>query len=89
MLSTNSEAQALVGQNRASEGCTVITDQQTAGRVSAATPGRPRPGENLTLSVVLRPAFLAASAQFALSQAVALAVHDWAAALLARAAAQL
>lgn len=80
--STNSEAQLLVGQNRASEGCTVITDAQTAGRGQRGNTWEAAPGENLTLSVVLRPTFLAAPAQFALSQAVALALHDWAAALL-------
>ena len=80
--STNSEAQTLVGQNRASEGCTVITGQQTAGRGQRGNLWEAAPGENLTLSVVLRPTFLAAAAQFALSQAVALAAHDWAAALL-------
>jgi BirA family biotin operon repressor/biotin-[acetyl-CoA-carboxylase] ligase len=80
--STNSEAQELVGQNRASEGCTVITDQQTAGRGQRGNTWEAAPGENLTLSVVLRPTFLAVAAQFQLSQAVALAAHDWAAALL-------
>ncbi|WP_375415890.1 biotin--[acetyl-CoA-carboxylase] ligase [uncultured Hymenobacter sp.] len=80
--STNSEAQALVGQNRASEGCTVITDEQTAGRGQRGNRWEAAPGENLTLSVVLHPTFLAAPAQFALSQAVALTLHDWASALL-------
>lgn len=80
--STNSEAQLLVGQNRASEGCTVITDAQTAGRGQRGNTWEATPGENLTLSVVLRPTFLTAPAQFALSQSVALALHDWATALL-------
>ena len=80
--STNSEAQTLVGQNRASEGCTVITDAQTAGRGQRGNGWEAAPGENLTLSVVLFPTFLTAVAQFALSQAVALAVYDWASSLL-------
>ena len=80
--STNSEAQLLLGQNRASEGCTVITDEQTAGRGQRGNGWEAAPGENLTLSVVLFPTFLAATTQFALSQAVALALHDWASALL-------
>lgn len=80
--STNSEAQLLIGQNRASEGCTVITDEQTAGRGQRGNTWEAAPGENLTLSVVLQPTFLAATNQFVLSQAVALAVHDWAGALL-------
>lgn len=80
--STNSEAQALILQNRASEGCTVITDFQTAGRGQRGHQWEAAPAENLTLSVVWQPTFLAATAQFRLSQAVALGVHDWAAALL-------
>ena len=80
--STNAEAQALIGQNRASEGCTVITDFQTAGRGQRGHQWEAAPAENLLLSVVWQPTFLAAAQQFALSQAVALGVHDWAAALL-------
>jgi len=80
--STNSEAQALLGQNRASEGCTIITDFQTQGRGQRGNRWEAAPGENLTLSVVWQPTFLAASQQFLLSQAVALALHEWAQALL-------
>ncbi|WP_317196730.1 biotin--[acetyl-CoA-carboxylase] ligase [Hymenobacter piscis] len=80
--STNTEAQLLVGQNRATDGCCVITDKQTAGRGQRGNQWEAAPGENLTLSVVWRPAFLPAADQFLLSQAVALAVHDWLTALL-------
>jgi BirA family biotin operon repressor/biotin-[acetyl-CoA-carboxylase] ligase len=80
--STNSEAQSLIVQNRASEGCTVITDFQTAGRGQRGNQWVAAPAENLMLSVVWQPTFLAATEQFRLSQAVALAVHDWATALL-------
>lgn len=80
--STNSEAQALILQNRASEGCTVITDFQTAGRGQRGNQWQGAPAENLMLSVVWQPTFLAATEQFRLSQAVALGVHDWAATLL-------
>jgi BirA family biotin operon repressor/biotin-[acetyl-CoA-carboxylase] ligase len=80
--STNSEAQALIVQNRASEGCTVMTDFQTAGRGQRGNQWQAAPAENLMLSVVWQPTFLAAAEQFRLSQAVALGVHDWAAALL-------
>ncbi|WP_338423764.1 biotin--[acetyl-CoA-carboxylase] ligase [Hymenobacter cyanobacteriorum] len=80
--STNSEAQTLIVQNRASEGCTVITDFQTAGRGQRGNQWQGAPAENLMLSVVWQPTFLAATEQFRLSQAVALGVHDWAAALL-------
>ena len=80
--STNAEAQHLLGENRASEGCTVATDHQTAGRGQRGNRWEATAGENLTLSVVWFPTFLDAGQQFLLSQAVALAVHDWAAALL-------
>lgn len=80
--STNSEAQALLVQNRASEGCTVITGFQSQGRGQRGNQWHVAPGENLTLSVVWMPTFLAAGQQFLLSQAVALAVYDWASALL-------
>ncbi|GAB2857175.1 biotin--[acetyl-CoA-carboxylase] ligase [Hymenobacter ruber] len=80
--STNSEAQNLIVQNRASEGCTVITDFQTAGRGQRGNQWVAAPAENLMLSVVWQPTFLATTEQFRLSQAVALAVHDWAATLL-------
>ncbi len=80
--STNTEAQLLAGQNRATDGCCVITDKQTAGRGQRGNQWEAAPGENLTLSVVWRPTFLPAADQFLLSQAVALAVHDWLSALL-------
>ncbi|WP_177204682.1 biotin--[acetyl-CoA-carboxylase] ligase [Hymenobacter arizonensis] len=80
--STNTEAQALIVQNRASDGCTVITDFQTAGRGQRGNQWEASPSENLMLSVVWQPTFLAAAQQFRLSQAVALGVHDWAASLL-------
>ena len=80
--STNTEAQHLVVKNSATDGCTILTDKQTAGRGQRGNQWEAAPGENLTLSVVWRPVFLAATDQFQLSIAVALAVHDWAAAAL-------
>jgi BirA family transcriptional regulator, biotin operon repressor / biotin---[acetyl-CoA-carboxylase] ligase len=80
--STNTEAQQLVVQNRATDGCCVLTDNQTAGRGQRGNRWEAAAGENLTLSVVWKPAFLPAADQFLLSQAVALAVHDWLTALL-------
>ena len=62
--STNSEAQTLVLQNRASEGCTVLTDFQTAGRGQRGNRWEAAPAENLMFSVVWMPTFLAAAEQF-------------------------
>lgn len=75
--STNTEAQQLAVQNRATDGCCIITDKQTAGRGQRGNQWEAAAGENLTMSVVWKPAFLPAADQFLLSQAVALAVHDW------------
>lgn len=76
--STNTVAQQLQRENRASEGCTVITGHQTAGRGQRGNQWEAAAHENLTLSVVWYPTFLAATEQFLLSQAVALAALDWA-----------
>jgi BirA family biotin operon repressor/biotin-[acetyl-CoA-carboxylase] ligase len=76
--STNTVAQQLQRENRASEGCTVITGHQTAGRGQRGNQWEAAAGENLTLSVVWQPTFLDATRQFLLSQAVALAALDWA-----------
>lgn len=86
--STNTEALQLLRENRASEGCTVITDDQTAGRGQRGNTWLAAPAENLTVSVVWKPTFLAATQQFLLSQTVALAAHDWAS-LFLRASEQL
>ncbi|HET9506150.1 MAG TPA: biotin--[acetyl-CoA-carboxylase] ligase [Hymenobacter sp.] len=75
--STNTVAQQLQRENRASDGCTVITGHQTAGRGQRGNQWEAAAHENLTLSVVWHPTFLAAAEQFLLSQAVALAALDW------------
>ena len=75
--STNAEAHAAVVKNGATaEGLTIMADHQTAGRGQRGNVWQAPPGQNLTFSVVLRPTFLAAPAQFALSIAVALAGLD-------------
>lgn len=72
--STNDTAAELVRKENLVEGTVVITDSQTAGRGQRGARWIASPGKNLTLSVVLRPTFLAASEQFILSQAIALGV---------------
>ncbi|MFD3000190.1 biotin--[acetyl-CoA-carboxylase] ligase [Pontibacter toksunensis] len=74
--STNSEAQQLLIKNEATEGCTVITHQQTKGRGQRGNSWEAEPGKNVTLSVILSPSFLAARQQFYLNIAVSLAVFD-------------
>jgi BirA family biotin operon repressor/biotin-[acetyl-CoA-carboxylase] ligase len=74
--STNSEAQQLLIKNEATEGCTVVTAEQTKGRGQRGNSWEAEPGKNITLSVVLSPSFLLARQQFHLNMAVSLAVLD-------------
>lgn len=74
--STNSEAHQLLNKNKATEGCTVITSEQTNGRGQRGNTWVAEPGKNITLSVVLSPNFLAVRQQFYLNMAVSLAVLD-------------
>ena len=74
--STNSEAQQLLIKNKATEGCLVLTDEQTRGRGQRGNSWEAAPGKNITLSVILSPVFLAVRHQFYLNMAVSLAVLD-------------
>ena len=88
--STNAEAHAAAVKNGAiGEGLTILADHQTAGRGQRGNTWQAPPGLNLTFSVVLRPTFLTASSQFALSITVALAGLDTLQALLPAAAARI
>ncbi len=57
-------------------GAVILAESQTAGRGQRGNRWLSAPGENLTFSVVLRPDFLPAGAQFYLSKAVSLALTD-------------
>lgn len=71
VASTNSHALELARQG-AAEGTLVTTDDQTAGRGRVGRPWKSLPGQQLALSLVLRPSF---TANF-LMMASALAVAD-------------
>lgn len=64
------------------EGTIIVTDHQTAGRGQRGNAWETSPGDNLTLSLILKPTFLSPSpqgtsgGQFELNLAVSLAVHD-------------
>jgi BirA family biotin operon repressor/biotin-[acetyl-CoA-carboxylase] ligase len=75
--STNAVAQELLYKNEATEGTVVVTTAQTKGRGQRGNGWEAAPGQNITLSVVLLPRFLAVSQQFYLNMAVALAVLDF------------
>jgi BirA family biotin operon repressor/biotin-[acetyl-CoA-carboxylase] ligase len=72
--STNDIAAELVRSGASMEGAIVITDDQTKGRGQRGTTWVTQQGMNLTMSVVLRPAFLPISEQFLISQAMALGI---------------
>jgi BirA family transcriptional regulator, biotin operon repressor / biotin---[acetyl-CoA-carboxylase] ligase len=72
--STNSEAHNFLIKNKAIEGCTIYTFEQTKGRGQRGNTWDSEPGKNITLSVILLPTFLAVRQQFYLNMAVSLAV---------------
>jgi BirA family transcriptional regulator, biotin operon repressor / biotin---[acetyl-CoA-carboxylase] ligase len=74
--STNRIAQDLVIKNKATEGCVVITECQTQGRGQRGNTWEAEPNQNVTLSVVLNPGFLAIHQQFYLNICTCLAVLD-------------
>lgn len=71
--STNAE---LAARPDAPHGFVVATREQTAGRGQRGNHWESQPGQNLTFSICLRPAGLAADRQFELSMLVSLAVTD-------------
>ncbi len=77
--STNSYARdnsaALWAKACASSIIAIYADEQLAGRGQRGNVWHSAAGENLLVSVVMRPAALPVASQFVLSQAIALAVH--------------
>jgi BirA family transcriptional regulator, biotin operon repressor / biotin---[acetyl-CoA-carboxylase] ligase len=79
--STNDEASAMIaqgttGDTQPDEGTVVVTDYQTAGRGQRGNIWEAQPGQNLMVSLLLRPSFLTASEQFWLNMAVSLGIYD-------------
>jgi BirA family transcriptional regulator, biotin operon repressor / biotin---[acetyl-CoA-carboxylase] ligase len=74
--STNTLATQLSQNSAVGEGTVVITRFQTAGRGQRGNTWSVEPGQNLTLSVVLTPGFLAVRHQFQLNIMTSLAVRD-------------
>ncbi|MDR1339663.1 MAG: biotin--[acetyl-CoA-carboxylase] ligase [Prevotellaceae bacterium] len=71
--SSNSEAMWL-GSTGVSEGTVVVCSEQTDGRGQVGNRWESAPGENLTMSLILRPENIAANGLFLLSKAFSLAV---------------
>lgn len=76
LSSTNAYAVEWLSKTKPREGTAIIAGHQTAGRGQIGRSWHDSAGKNLLLSVVFYPHWLAVSAQFGLSQAVALAVAD-------------
>ena len=75
--STNDIAAELVRSGSGMEGVVVITDDQTKGRGQRGTTWVTQPRMNLTMSVVLTPAFLPIQEQFLISQTIALGISSY------------
>ena len=71
--STNSYAVDLLSKTRPDEGIVIVADSQTGGRGMGSNSWESEKGENLTISVILYPAFKAEQ-QFILNKAISLAI---------------
>lgn len=83
LSSTNDHAAELLApehpfltKSKPAEGTVVRADSQSAGRGQFGSRWESTAGKNATFSVILYPVWLEVNAQFQLSMAVALAVHD-------------
>lgn len=75
--STNSLLMDLAQKTLQPEGTLVIAHQQSNGRGQRGNSWEAEPGKNLTMSLLLKPSFLAAKDQFALTIVVSLALTDY------------
>ncbi|MCS6967262.1 MAG: biotin--[acetyl-CoA-carboxylase] ligase [Cytophagales bacterium] len=74
--STNDVAVELIHSGEQVNGTVVIADYQTQGKGQQGNRWHSLPGQNLTLSVIWTPSFLAPSSAFALNMVVSLGVAD-------------
>ena len=75
--STNDIAASLSRDSNVTEGTTVVTHNQTAGRGQRGNSWEAEANKNLTFSVILKPSFLLASEHFQLNMAVSTACHQF------------
>lgn len=75
--STNNYAMTMAKAGTAAHGHAWFAHEQTAGKGQRGKVWTSEPGQNIALSVLLDTSSLAVSAQFHLSMAVSLAVHDF------------
>lgn len=74
--STNNYAMARIAEGPVQEGTTWFAWRQTSGKGQRGRRWESEPGENIMLSVILKPLTLRPSEQFMLSASVALALRD-------------
>jgi BirA family transcriptional regulator, biotin operon repressor / biotin---[acetyl-CoA-carboxylase] ligase len=74
--STNKKARELLNVGAIPEGTIISAHNQLAGKGYGSNKWESAPGENLTISCILYPAFLAPHRQFKLTMAISLAVAD-------------
>lgn len=77
MESTNNYAMGLVHARMAQHGTCVFAHTQTAGKGQRQKTWLSEPGQNIALSIIIKPKALAASQQAGLSAAVAVAVRHF------------
>ena len=75
--STNQYAQELLSKSKPVEGTVISAQNQHAGRGQIGSSWEAAPGQNLTLSIILYPQFLAIQHQFQLNQSISLGVRDF------------
>lgn len=73
--STNDFASKLIFDQKAIEGTTVITAEQTFGRGQRGNQWESLPHKNLTFSIILKPAFLTPDKQFELNIAISNSIY--------------
>ena len=76
LVSAGPSAALAYTKSKPVEGTVIRADSQSAGRGQFGSRWESAAGKNLTFSVILYPSWLEIGAQFTLSMAVALAVHD-------------
>lgn len=74
--STNTRARELLHKGEISEGAVVVAYEQYAGKGYAKNSWESNPGENLTVSFILQPTFVAPQYQFWLTRILSLALRD-------------
>ncbi|MDW7695182.1 biotin--[acetyl-CoA-carboxylase] ligase [Flammeovirgaceae bacterium SG7u.111] len=82
--STNDIATRILSNDDTIEGTVVVTPFQTKGRGQRGNSWETEADQNLTFSVILKPGFLMAAAQFQLNMAVSLGIFDFLFSFLSR-----